>query len=77
MLCDDYNFCYDNPCVNGTCHDFDDLLNLTYSCTCDDGLSDVNCSTEDECVTHDVMCFNDGVCMDLEGNYTCVNCTDG
>ena len=76
--CDDVDHCSFNPCQNNApCHDFDDTSGLTYNCTCPTGFSDVNCSTENECVTQNVTCANEGVCFDLEGNFTCVNCTAG
>ena len=76
--CDDFDHCFANPCENNaTCLDFADDSGMTYNCSCTLGFSGVNCSVEDECVTQNVTCLNDGVCVDMEGDFMCENCSSG
>ena len=75
--CDDFNHCFDDPCIHGSCTDFDDVTGSTYECACDFGYYDVNCISENECLTQNVTCQNEGECEDLDGDYVCVNCTAG
>ena len=65
-FCEDVDYCFYNPCVNGDCENVED----DYTCDCQDGYSGRNCTIEDRCVLDNVQCVN-GDCIPSDGSCDC------
>ena len=46
------------------------MLDDVYTCDCDDGYTDVNCSTPLQCILQNVTCSNGGECIENQGMRT-------
>ena len=66
-LCQHTDICAtESPCDRGSC----EPIEGTYTCTCDTGFTDVNCTVELFCVTQNVTCQNGVTCEEVEGRFS-------
>jgi len=65
--------CKDYHCVNGQA--LEDGKNCI--CLCDLGWDGNDCTVEDKCVTHHVVCYNGGYCTGNTGLCTCTSGYEG